>query len=89
MSQMRQEADMHRTAELVRQMLHGVALPFRYHLASRRPCASRLNVDSNVAAAVAQFQASNTVALGANGGLAVHVAMVHRLGPPDLMTVPA
>jgi hypothetical protein len=79
---MRQEADMHWTAELARQMLEGVSVPFRLRLASRRPCASRLNVDGNVAAAVAQFQA-DTAGLDAAGALAVHASMIQRMGPVD------
>jgi hypothetical protein len=63
--------------ELVRRMLDG---PWFNVRTFKRFGASRLNVDSNIAAAAAQFQA-NTVELDAAGGIAVHVSMVHRLGP--------
>jgi hypothetical protein len=69
------------TAELARRMLHGVALPFRYHLASRRPCGSRLDGDLAVAVDdVAQYQAS-AVALGANGGLGAGASLIMYAGP--------
>jgi hypothetical protein len=75
---MRQEADVH-LKELMRLMLSSPCFNVRSY---RRAGPSRLNIDSNIAAAVAQFQA-NTVELDAAGALAVHASMIHRMGPVD------
>jgi hypothetical protein len=71
-----QEEDVH-LKEIMRLMLSS---PWTYIRTYRRSGGSRLKVDSKIAAAVAQFQA-NTAILGANGALAVHVSMVHHMGP--------
>lgn len=72
--------------ELMKRML---AAPWFNVRTLKRFGASRLDVSGTVSVAdIAQLE-SAPASLGAAGGLGVHAAMIHRLGPPDLMTVPA